>query len=88
MLDFKNEVAFDRALFQENIAEGQRNIEALLECWNGKEWQKIDQFTTIGYKRLLRFPLVKASKVRITVLQAKLPVQLAEIGFYKASVKE
>lgn len=88
VLDFKKEITFDRALFQENIAEGQRNIEALLEYWNGKEWQQVDQFTTIGYKRLLRFPLVKTSKVRVTVLEAKQPVQLAEVGFYKASAKE
>jgi alpha-L-fucosidase len=88
VLDFKKEIAFDRAMFQENIAEGQRNIEALLEYWNGKEWQKVEQFTTIGYKRLLRFPLVKTSRVRITVLEAKQPVQLAEVGFYKASAKE
>ncbi|WP_161890447.1 alpha-L-fucosidase [Pontibacter russatus] len=88
VLDFKKEIAFDRAMFQENIAEGQRNIEALLEYWDGKNWQKIDQFSTIGYKRLLRFPQVKTSKVRVTVLGAKQPVQLAEIGFYKASARE
>lgn len=88
IIDFKKKVTFDRALFQENIAAGQRNKEALLEYWDGKEWQKINQFTTIGYKRLLRFPAVTASKVRVTVLEAKQPVQLAEAGFYKASDKE
>jgi alpha-L-fucosidase len=88
VLDFKKEIAFDRAMFQENIAEGQRNVAALLEYWDGKGWQKADQFTTIGYKRLLRLPLIKTSKVRLTVLEAKLPVQLSEIGFYKASAKE
>lgn len=88
IIDFKKTVTFDRALFQENIAAGQRNKEALLEYWDGKEWQKINQFTTIGYKRLLRFPAVTASKVRVTVLEAKQPVQLAEAGFYKASDKE
>ncbi len=88
IIDFKKTVTFDRALFQENIAAGQRNKEALLEYWDGKEWQKINQFTTIGYKRLLRFQAVTASKVRVTVLEAKQPVQLAEAGFYKASDKE
>lgn len=88
IIDFKKTVTFDRAMFQENIATGQRNEEALLEYWDGKEWQKINQFTTIGYKRLLRFPAVTASKVRITVLKSKQPVQLAEAGFYKASDKE
>ncbi len=88
IIDFKKTVTFDRAMFQENIATGQRNEEALLEYWDGKEWQKINQFTTIGYKRLLRFPAVTASKVRITVLKSKQPVQLAEAGFYKATDKE
>ncbi len=88
IIDFKKRVTFDRAMLQENIAAGQSNEEALLEYWDGKEWQKVNQFTTIGYKRLLRFPAVTASKVRVTVLKAKQPVQLAEAGFYKASDKE
>ncbi|MCJ8164390.1 alpha-L-fucosidase [Pontibacter sp. E15-1] len=88
ILDFKKEIAFDRALLQENIAAGQRNAEALLEYWDGKGWKKIEQFTTIGYKRLLRFPEVKTTKVRVTVLEAKGPVQLAAFGLYKASEKE
>ena len=87
-LNFKTPITFDRALFQENISEGQRAAEAMLEYWDGKNWQKIETFTTIGYKRLLRFPEVKASKVRFTVLKAKAPVQLGEIGFYKASARE
>lgn len=88
IIDFKKRVTFDRAMLQENIAAGQSNEEALLEYWDGKEWQKVNQFTRIGYKRLLRFPAVTASKVRVTVLKAKQPVQLAEAGFYKASDKE
>jgi alpha-L-fucosidase len=87
-LNFKKTLTFDRALFQENIANGHRNVEAILEYWDGKAWQKVETFTTIGYKRLLRFPEIKTSKVRFTVLQAKQPVQLAEVGFYKASAKE
>ncbi len=88
VIDLKKQVTFDRALFQENIASGQRNEEALLEYWDGKEWQKINEFTTIGYKRLLRFPSVTASRVRLTILKSKQPVQLAEVGFYKASARE
>ena len=87
VLDFKEPVTFDRALLQENIAAGQRN-EVLLEYWDGKEWQKINQFTTIGYKRLIRFPAVTSAKVRLTVLEAKQFIQLAEAGLYKASERE
>ncbi len=79
---------FDRALFQENIAQGQQNQTALLEYWDGEKWQKINQFTTIGYKRLLRFPPVQTNKIRVTIVKSKAPVQLAEVGLFKASVKE
>lgn len=84
-VNFKNPVTFDRAMLQENIGNGQRCQQALLEYWNGLAWQQVSTFTTIGYKRLLRFAPVTATKVRITVLQYKQPVQLAEIGFYKAA---
>ncbi len=88
IINFERPITFDRAMFQENIASGQRNEEALLEYWDGKEWQKINGFTTIGYKRLLRFPAVTANKVRLTILKAKQPIQLSEVGFYKASAEE
>ncbi len=88
IISFKKTVSFNRAMFQENITNGQRNEKALLEYWNNNHWQKIAEFTTIGYKRLLRFPLIKTTKIRITILNAKLSVQLAELGFYKASAME
>ncbi|MFT2010507.1 alpha-L-fucosidase [Pontibacter sp. 13R65] len=88
VLDFKKSITFDRVALQENIAEGQKNESALLEYWDGKSWKELSRFTTIGHKRLLRLPLVTTSKLRITVLQSKLPVQLAEVGFYKAAAGE
>ncbi|WP_423146151.1 alpha-L-fucosidase [Rubrolithibacter danxiaensis] len=88
VLDFKKAVNFDRISIQENIANGQSIKEAVVEYWDGKQWKEISQFTTVGYKRLLRFPSIETSKVRLTILKSKRKVQLAEIGFYKASEKE
>lgn len=87
-LNFRKKITFDRVALQENIAEGQRNKEALLEYWDGKNWTIITKFTTIGHKRLLRIPTIKTNKIRITVLESLQPVQLAEVGFYKASSRE
>lgn len=87
-LNFRKKITFDRVSLQENIAEGQRNKEALLEYWDGKNWKEITKFTTIGHKRLLRIPTIKTNKIRITVLESLRPVQLAEVGFYKASSRE
>jgi alpha-L-fucosidase len=78
-------VSFDRLLLQENIANGQQLIEGKAEYWNGSAWAALGSgtFTTVGYKRLLRFPAVRGSQVRITVTAARGPVQLAEVGAYK-----
>jgi alpha-L-fucosidase len=76
---------FDRISLQENIANGQQIIDGKVEYWDGRTWQLLKTFTTVGYKRLLRFPAVRASKLRITVTNAKGPVQLAEVGAYKAA---
>ena len=88
IIDFKKAVKIDRALFQENIATGQRIFKALIEYWDGKDWKTIDEFTTVGYKRLLRFKEINAYKIRFTILESKGTVQLAEIGFFLASKKE
>jgi alpha-L-fucosidase len=88
IINFKNEVSFNRAMLQENIANGQHNEQALIEHWNNNQWQKLLAFTTIGYKRLLRFDIIKTNKVRITIVKSKGAVQIAEMGFYMASPKE
>lgn len=85
---FPKPIQFDRVLLQENIAHGQRNENGRLEYWDGRQWQELAQVSTIGYKRLLRIKPVTAQKVRYTVLASKLPVELSEIGFYKASSRE
>ncbi|HEY1164163.1 MAG TPA: alpha-L-fucosidase, partial [Chitinophaga sp.] len=87
-ISFSQPVQFDRVMLQENIADGQRQVAGKLEYWDGQQWQLISQLSTIGYKRLLKVKPVSTQKVRYTVVQAKLPVELAEIGFYKASPRE
>nr|WP_235985427.1 alpha-L-fucosidase [Spirosoma utsteinense] len=87
-IDLNGEQTFDRILIQENIANGQRIASGRVEYWNGTEWQSIQTFTTVGHKRLLRFPAVRSSLIRLMVTNASGPVQLAEVGVYKASAGE
>jgi len=79
------EPLIDRIAIQENIENGQQIINGQVEYWNGRTWQPLKSFTTVGYKRLIRFPEVRTSKLRLMIKQAKGPVQLAEVGAYKAS---
>jgi alpha-L-fucosidase len=85
----KKPLRFDRMALQENILNGQRIAEAKLEYWSGAQWKDLMTFSTIGYKRLLRFKAIETNKLRITVLRAlKGPVELAEIGVYQSSGRE
>jgi alpha-L-fucosidase len=88
IIDFKKPVKIDRAMLQENIATGQRIKKALLEYWDEGQWKNLESFTTVGYKRLLRFDELTVQKLRLTILESKGKVQLSEIGFFKASEKE
>ncbi len=87
-IELNGEQTFDRIVMQENIASGQRIASGQVEYWNGSDWQLLQSFTTVGYKRLLRFPEVRSSKIRLTISNANGQVQLAEVGVFKASDKE
>jgi hypothetical protein len=61
---------------------------ARFEYWDGKIWKSLIAFTTVWYKRLLRFKPVILQRVRLIISAAKEKVQLSEIGFFKASSLE
>ena len=46
--------------------------------------KKLHNATTIGYKRILRFPGVNASKVRINITDSKSCLVISNIGVYNA----
>ena len=87
-IDLGRPVTFDRAMLQEMIATGQRVERFKLEAWDGQAWKEFAKATTIGYKRLLRFPAVTASKVRLTILDARDCPTIREFGLFKASARE
>jgi len=79
---------FDRALIMENVRLGQRVRSFALEIWDGQGWRRVTEGTTIGYKRLLRFPLVTAARVRLAIRDARGSPAVSEFGLFKASIRE
>ena len=77
-------LTFNRSLLQENIALGQRVEAFRLEAWTGKTWREIVRGTTVGYKRLLRFPSMTAAKLRIVVERSRTSPTLSSFGLFKA----
>jgi alpha-L-fucosidase len=88
VIDLGRTVSFDRAMVQEMIATGQRIEEFTLEAQVDGGWKELARATTIGYKRLLRFPEVTASRVRLTILDSRDCPTIREVGLFKAAPRE
>jgi len=77
---------FDVAMLQEEIRVGQRVEEFTIESWDGKAWRPFAKGTTIGHKRLLRFPETTADRVRLTVVKSRSNPTLASFGLFKLAL--
>ncbi|MDP4194530.1 MAG: chitobiase/beta-hexosaminidase C-terminal domain-containing protein, partial [Bacteroidota bacterium] len=64
--------------------KGQRIEKFHLEYWDGKSWTQFAQATTVGYKRLLSFPEVKASRIKIVIDQCRTNPTLSSFGLFMA----
>jgi len=77
---------FNRFMAREYIRSGQRVKAFAVEAFFGGDWKEISRGTTIGYKRILRFPAVEATKVRFTITASKSCPVISGIGIYSAPV--
>ena len=79
LIDFKKPTAFNRFVAEEDIRYGQRVKKFSLEAEVDGKWIPLkdelvedgDGLTTIGHRRIICFPTVKATKIRFTVTDCK-----------------
>jgi len=83
-IDFGKPTTFNRFLVQEYIRLGQRVKAFTVEALVDGNWKELTQATTIGYKRILRFPSVKATQVRFNITDSKSCPVISNIGIYDA----
>lgn len=81
---FSKPTAFNRFLVQEYIRLGQRVKAFTVEALVDGAWKELAKQTTIGYKRILRFPTVEATQLRFTITDSKSCPLISNIGVYKA----
>ena len=92
VFDIKNGAAFNRFLAEEDIRYGQRVRKFSLEAMVDGKWQPLkdelvedgDGLTTIGYRRIICFPTIKATKLRFTINSYKKEPIIKKIGVYLA----
>ena len=83
-LDFGKPTTFNRFLVQEYIRLGQRVKAFKVEALVDGTWKEVAKATTIGYKRILRFPGVKATQVRFSITDSKSCPVISNLGIYNA----
>ena len=83
-IDFGKPTAFNRFMAKEYIRLGQRVKSFTVEALVDNEWKLLASQTTIGYRRILRFPTVTATQIRFTVTDAKASPLILKTGVYLA----
>ncbi len=83
-LELEKSTEVNRLLLQEYIPLGQRVKSFSVEYWDGNKFIELDRQTTIGYKRILTFPTINTTRIRISMEGNAAPV-ISELQVYKAS---
>jgi alpha-L-fucosidase len=79
---------FDVAMLQEDITRGQRVEKFVIEARSDNQWDTIATGTTIGYKRLLRFPPVKADEIRLSITSSRATPHISTFALFLSPENE
>ena len=71
-------------MLQEDITKGQRVEAFTVEALTDNGWKEVGKGTTIGYKRMLRFPAVNANKLRVRIDECRLTAYVSQVAAYYA----
>lgn len=83
-LEFGEPATFNRFLVQEYIRLGQRVKAFTIEAFADGKWKEVASATTIGYRRILRFPTINATRLRLRITGSKGCPVISNIGIYNA----
>jgi alpha-L-fucosidase len=78
------ETNVNRIVLQEYIKLGQRVQEFKVSALSNGEWKPIIEGTTIGYKIIRKFPVVKTSKIKITISKSKACPVISNVELYRS----
>ncbi|MFC1659867.1 alpha-L-fucosidase [Gemmatimonadota bacterium] len=87
-LALAEEAEFDRIVLREPVRFGQRISAFSVEAWVDGSWTPLARGTTVGFKRLLRIPVVRTDRIRVVIEDALSTPALSTLGLFKASPGE
>jgi len=74
----------NRILIQEFIRLGQRVQEFKVSAFIGSDWKPLIEGTTIGHKIIRKFPIIKTSKIKITISKSKACPVISNVELYRS----
>ena len=77
---------FNRLVLQEDLTLGQRIAAFTVEACVDGEWRAVAKETTVGFKRIVLFPEVKADAVRVRVDESLAKPFLSTIALYQDDI--
>jgi alpha-L-fucosidase len=84
IIDLGTDTEINRIILQEYIKLGQRVQEFKVSIFNNGGWKPLTDGTTIGHKVIRKFPVVKTSKIKITISKSKACPVISNIELYRA----
>ena len=78
----KSKSEINLVMLQEDITKGQRVEAFTVEALTDNGWKEVGKGTTIGYKRMLRFPAVNANKLRVRIDECRLTAYVSQVAAY------
>ena len=84
-LDLKQPATIDHVITMEDIRQGERVREYVIEGLIDGNWQKISEGTAIGHKKIDRFEPVKTSSVRLRITRSAAAPIIQKLAAYNTT---
>lgn len=82
--DIQKDALVNAFMIQEDISKGQRIESFLVEAYKDGSWIHMAEGTTVGYKRLVRFPDTCPERIRVTIRSARGVANVTAVGLFYA----
>jgi alpha-L-fucosidase len=84
IINLGTETEVNRIVLQEYIKLGQRVQEFKVSAFINGEWKPLIDGTTIGYKVIRKFPVVKTTRIKVSVTKSKACLAISNVELYRA----
>ncbi len=86
-ITFQQAITFDTAVTMEWLNDGQHIEHYSIQAWTGSKWLTLAEAQAIGHKKIDRFPITTASRVRLNILGASGQIRIREFQLYNSTTR-